>query len=106
MKKKMDFFLQPFWYVEYERIHGEYYSRLNYFKKYANDELTEEERKRESYQLNVLHKILNNIRSNYNSYFCSNFKDVENLFDVKTKHFKIDDDSYDEEENYSDNVLS
>lgn len=81
----MDFFLEPFWYVEYENIHFQYYSRLEYFKKFANNEFSDEERKKESVQLNILHNILNKTRSQYNSYFCSNYKDFENLFDFQVK---------------------
>ena len=80
----MNFFLQPFWYVEYENIHFRYYSKLEDFKKYSI-EFSDEERKKESGQLNELHSILNKIRSQYNSYFCSNYKDFENLFDFQVK---------------------
>lgn len=89
----MDFFLQPFWYIEYEKIYTEYYTRLNYFKNHAQINFSEEESKQESYQLNVLHGILNKIRYQYKACFCSSYKDFENLFDFpsnKHKHcFKI-----------------
>ena len=85
----MDFFFEPFWYIEYEKIYTEYYSRLDYFKMHAQIEFSEEEIKRESYQLNVLHNIFNNIRFHYKSYFCSDYKDFEKLIDfsfIKHKH--------------------
>lgn len=84
----MDFFLEPFWYVEYEKIHFQYYSRLEEFKN-SGDEFSDEERKKESMELNILHNILNKIRSQYNSYFCSNYKDFENLFDFQVKRNKF-----------------
>lgn len=82
----MDFFLQPFWYNEYEKTHFEYYSRLEYFKQHAKNDFSEAEIKGESDQLNILHHILNKIRYQYNSYFCSEYKDFENLFDISIKH--------------------
>lgn len=112
----MDFFLEPFWYIEYENIHFQYYSKLEYFKNDITEFTEEEERKRESYELNVLHAILNKIRFQYNSYFCSDYRDFENLFDFSIKHkcitsslFKnkipilMNDDE--EKENYEINLI-
>ena len=106
-----NFFLEPFWYTEYEKIFTEYYSRLDYFKKHASNEFTEEERKEESDQLNILHGFLNKIRLQYESYFCSHYKEFENLFDLSKKqkhhhHHQIPINNNDDEIGYEINLIT
>ena len=109
----MNIFLEPFWYIEYEKIHFQYYTKLNDFKNYAKNEYNEEKRKRESVNLNILHKHLNSIRYQFKIYFCTDYKNFEKSFDLPIKHkyqgpvipiFNDDNEEEEEEEEMKINL--